>query len=424
MTVGGSSADDAFRHRPAPIAALNAVGRALARFGIADALNVDTMVAAATRRARLADFGDDAFMTPLNVLVDAINREARLTPAGRLIQRQRIVGALVNRLRVQDLLRRHPEIADGELGRIVLIAGMQRTGTTMLQRLFASNAEVRSLSAWEALNPAPMPGEGRTGTQRRMRHGKTAENALRYLAPSLSAIHPIEHDAPEEEILLLDLSFMSQTFEATMHVPTYARWLEDQDHTAPYEYLRTLLKVLAWQRPGRTWVLKSPQHLEHLDVVLEILPGTTVVHTHRDPGTALVSFCSMVAHARGMLSDHVDLREISAHWIRKTHRMVGRGLAVRASADPDRFIDVSYYDLVRDPVAVLRRVCRQAGVPLGAAAVAAAERTNRINRQHRYGRHVYEAGTFAVSGRCIERCFASYRAAFGIPSESAGAEAG
>ena len=387
--------------------------------GIGESLDADAMIGAARKRTGLGDFGDDWFLAPLRLLVESINEEACLNPIGRFIQRQRIHGLLVNRLRVEDLLRRHPEIHDLELGQIILVTGMQRTGTTILQRLLASNPAVRSLLGWEALNPVPLPGEGRVGSHRRIRRAKAAERALKALAPTLFAIHPIEHDAPEEDILLFDLAFMSQTFEATMHIPAYARWLEEQDQSKAYEYLRTLLKILAWQRSCDVWVLKTPQHLEHLDVALRVLPETIVVQTHRDPGIALASFCSMVAYARGMLSDRVDPSEIAAHWLRKVHRGVELAMEVRESAGPGRFVDVSYYDLLGDPMSELRRVYEAAGLEFGPAVEAAAAAASENNRQHRYGRHRYDPGDFGISRRRIEHCFAPYRAKFGIPTESA-----
>ncbi|MCY3796108.1 MAG: sulfotransferase, partial [Gammaproteobacteria bacterium] len=155
---------------------------------------------------------------------------------------QRIEGALANRLRAQQMLKRHPEIHDLDLGKVVLIAGLQRTGTTALHRLLASHPDMRALMSWEALNPAPLPSEGERGFDRRLRHARLAERTIAYLAPAFFAVHPIAHDAPEEDILLLDLSFMSQTPEATMHVPSYAKWLEGQDHAPAYRDLRTLLR--------------------------------------------------------------------------------------------------------------------------------------------------------------------------------------
>lgn len=404
-------------YRPLPVALLNAAGRAARRVGASGRLDVDRMVAKARRRTGLSSFGDEWFMEPLSVLVRSINEEADLTLLGRLIQRRRIEGALVTRLRVEELLRRRPEIRDIDLGPIVLIAGLQRTGTTTLHRLIASHPEMRAVEAWEGLNPLPLPREEPGDPHTRIRRALIAERAIAYLAPAFFAVHPAEHDAPEEDVLLLDIAFMSQSAEATMHVPAYARWLEGQDHTRAYEEFRTLLQVLHWQRPRRRWVLKTPHHMEYLDVALEVFPTATIVRTHRDPLKSVPSFCSMVAHGRGLFSDRVDPLEIGAHWFAKTCRLVELTARVRETADPRRFVDVSYVDLVDNPMAVLGKVYDRAGIPFGPDARKAAERTASRNVQHRYGRHIYEPESFGLSREAIEHGMAAYRKRRRIPRE-------
>ena len=416
--IAETPTDYARPYRPWPVAAFNALARLTPRAAPLRRLDADRMLANARRRTGLQDLGDERCLTALRVLVRAINDEAELTPTGVLLQRQRIEGALANRLRAQQMLKRHPEIHDLELGKVVLIAGLQRTGTTALHRLLASHPDMRALISWEALNPTPLPGEGERGSARRLRHARLAERTIAYLAPAFFAVHPIAHDAPEEDILLLDLSFMSQTPEATMHVPSYAKWLEGQDHAPAYRELKTLLRILHWQRPAKHWVLKTPHHLEHLDAVLATFADVTVVQTHRDPQVALASFLSMVAHGRGVFSDRIDAEAIARHWTAKAWRMIERAEAARRQAHPDRFVDVLYHDLMRDPVAQLERIYRQAGIPFCAEAQEAAARTMQRNPQHRHGKHIYNAAHFGLNGAETADGFAAYRARYRIPSES------
>lgn len=416
--IAETPTDYARPYRPWPVAAFNALARLTPRAGPLRRLDAARMLANARRRTGLQDLGDERCLTALRVLVRAINDEAELTPTGVLLQRQRIEGALANRLRAQQLLKHHPEIHDLELGKVVLIAGLQRTGTTALHRLLASHPDMRALMSWEALNPTPLPGEGERGFDRRLRRARLAERTIAYLAPAFFAVHPIAHDAPEEDILLLDLSFMSQTPEATMHVPSYAKWLEGQDHAHAYRELKTLLRLLHWQQPAKHWVLKTPHHLEHLDAVLATFADVTVVQTHRDPQVALASFLSMVAHGRGVFSDRINAEAIARHWTAKACRMIERAEAARRQAHPDRFVDVLYHDLMRDPVAQLERIYRQAGIPFCAEAQETAARTMQRNPQHRHGKHIYSAAHFGINGAKVEDGFAAYRARYRIPSES------
>ena len=389
------------------------------RLGLDGRLNVDRMIAAARRRTGLSDFGDDWFLEPLGVLVESINEEARLTPLGALIQRARLASALATRLRAEHLLRKHPGIRDLDLGRVIVIAGLQRTGTTLLHRLIAADPGIRAVRSWEALSPLPLRGERPGDPRRRMRRARLAARAVRFLAPDFLAVHPVEADAPEEDVLLLDASFMSQAPEAMMRVPGYSRWLERQDHTRAYEYLATLLRILHRQRPGRAWVLKTPHHLEHLAVLLEVLPDACIVQTHRDPKKSVPSFWSMVAHARGMLSDHVDPREIAAHWLRKTRRMLERSINVRKTSADRVFVDVRYRDLVADPIGALRTVYRSTGIDFTEAAERAARRVAERDGKDRHGRHVYAAASFGLDGRAIDEAFGFYRREYRIPDEAA-----
>jgi hypothetical protein len=429
-------------YRPRLLALANQLVRGLGAFGIgpsgawAGRLTVGDLIDAARRRTGLYDFGDGSFSEPLERLVQAIETEARLHPVGRLITRARLVGALATRLRVRAFLRRHPEVLKSALPPPIVIAGLQRTGTTLLHRLLASDPALRALLSWEAiapvgpeaLGPAGSHGLGAnlgarlrgrsSGEDPRIRQARLSVRALAYMAPGFFAIHPVEPEAPEEDVLLLDYSFRSTVPEATLHVPSYGRWLETQDHTPAYEYMATFLRVLAAQRGPRRWILKTPHHLEYLDVLREVFPGVRIIQTHRDPVRTLASLCSMITQGRGVFSDEVDPHEVGREWSRKVGRMLERSLAVRAAVNDEGFIDVSYYDLVRDPVGEVRRLYEQLGLAWSPAALARLEATRRDNPQHKYGRHAYRLEDFGLSEQGVEPLLAAYRARFAVPPEA------
>ena len=412
-----TSTDYEHPYRPLPVRLFNLIGRSIGVLGLSGSLKTDALIRQAKRKTGLADFGDDGHLLALETLVESINREARLTAMGRLIQKSRLASALTHRLRIEDLFRRHPEIHETDLGKIVLITGLQRTGTTLLHRLLNVLPGVRGVSAAEALDPVPASEAKGRGEKARRRRAMLTQRAISYLSPEFMAVHPIDHNEPEEDVMLLDLNFMSQSAEAMMHVPSYSYWLESQDHTRTYEYFRRVLKALCWQRPSKYWVLKTPHHMEYLDVFLKVFPEATVVQTHRDPRIALASFCSMVAHGRGLLSDYVSPGEIGEHWFRKTNRMVQVTMQTRADADPGRFVDVSYYDVTRDPMTELRRICAQAGIGFDDQAERKAEQYLRANPQHRFGRHAYRLEDFGSSREAVDEAFASYREKHAIPFE-------
>ena len=181
-------------YRPVPIRIFNRFGRAGLQLGLSDRLDVGALCEAARRKTGLTEFGDDGHLRALEVLVTSINDEARLTPTGQQIQKSRLVAALVHRLRIEDLLKRYPEIDDIDLGTIMLVTGLQRTGTTLLQRLLSSHPEIRGISGAEALLPvSTADGTERAQRARRWR-AVLAQKTISYLAPEFMAIHPIGHD--------------------------------------------------------------------------------------------------------------------------------------------------------------------------------------------------------------------------------------
>ena len=127
-------------------------------------LDAESILAEAREKTGLGDFGDDSFREPMARLLRSLEEEAGLSEVGRGMQRARMVGLLVNRLRAEDHFARFPEILDEEIREPLVIVGLARTGTTMLQRMIASDPRVISLLWWESRNPAPFPeaadGEG------------------------------------------------------------------------------------------------------------------------------------------------------------------------------------------------------------------------------------------------------------------------
>ena len=412
-----TSTDYVHPYRPRLVRFANAIGKALKRIGFNDELQVDRLLASARRKTGLSDFGDEWFLEGLQKLVDSVNSEARLTFTGRFIQRVRLQKVLINRLYIEEYVKRHPETMDVDLGTVLFIVGMQRTGTTTLHRLINSHPEIQGLTAWEALNPVPLPNEDTENPRRRRFDGVLSEKTIRYLSPDFMAVHPIHHDQPEEDVLLLDLSFMSQSAEATMYVPSYASWLEKQDQTRAYEYFQKVLKILHWLHPSKGWVLKTPHHMEYLSSLLKVFPNATLIETYRDPQKTLPSFCSMVAHARGMMSDKVDPLEIGCHWGRKVERMVDHVVQTRSNYGDDPFVAISYYELVDDPISELQRVYAKATIPFDPIAETRAREIVSTSPKDRFGRHVYQADSFGLTEDVIEERLKNYRALHSIPFE-------
>ncbi len=408
----------------APVRALNAVLRALRPLGIATpALGAESLVRSARRRSGLtqlgADFENPVTQDALRRLLESLEGEARLHPFGRMVLRGTLVNLLATRMRLEQLSKQHPEIPTLPVEKPVFIVGLARTGTTLLHRLLGCEPRLRPLLSWEGLMPAPLPGRAPAPGKPdpRVARAVTAERALRYLAPDFFAIHPVEADGYEEDVLLQDGSFMSPTLDATLPVPTYSAWLHDSDQTPMYRYFRRLVQLLLWQRPG-TYLGKTPHHLENLPTLLEVFPDARVLVTHRDPAKVVPSFCSMMAHARRLFSDDVDLADVGRQFHAKQLRGVTDAMKARTSLSTDAFLDVHYAELMADPLKEVRRIYDFLGAELLPETVERMQVFRRANPKDRRGVHRYRAEDFGLTPEQLDADFAAYREHYGIEREA------
>lgn len=398
-----------YKKQPVWFNALNKAWQGTYPLGAKIKLDKDDLIKAARKSTKLHDLGSMFWDEPLDRMLESLNGEANLSPVGRFITKQRLLNLLAVRLRAEDLFKKHPEILAQDLYPVMLVIGLQRTGTTKLQRLLAADPDNRAVLSWEAINPAPINGDMKDGKER-IKFARMSENALKVMSPGFFAIHPVEHLAPEEDVLLLDVSFMSQTAEAITHVPSYAKWLEKTDQSLAYEYMVKLLKLLQWQRPGKRWILKTPHHLEFLDLVDKHFGDVQYIWTHRNVYECIPSFLSMVSYSRVMFSNKVDKHEVAEHWVKKNGYMLSRALDFHEkNSHRTHFTDVPYRDLVQDSMKVLHRIYSDRNETISPELEKIFIETNNTNGQGRYGQHIYSLADFGIDEKYIDKYTSAYQ---------------
>ena len=406
--------------RPRALRALNSGGRLLRRLGVRPVdLAPDSLLAGASRRAGLADFGDARFREALERLSRALDEEARLSLLGRLIARRDLVQTLENRLRLLDERRRHPEIADEPIEAPLFIVGLPRTGTSILHELLAQDPENRVPLTWEVMWPCPRPEAGSFDTDPRIARAERQLGAADRLIPDFKKMHRMGARLPQECCMLMNHDLMSVQFHTTYNVPSYQDWLNRQDLAPVYAFHRAQLQHLQSRAPARHWVLKSPQHLWTLEALLRVYPDARIVHTHRDPLKAVTSVASLVSLLRSMASDDVDPLEIGADWTRLIADAVDRTLRVREarSGEPERFFDMHFREYLADPVAMVGRIYRHFGRGLSPGAEQRMRRYLAAHPADEHGRHRYAPEAFGLDPRALRARFERYRERFAVAEE-------
>jgi len=388
------------------------------------AFDIAAVLADAQRKEALTDWGPGEFERPLRVLL-ADYAGAGLNAVGTHILRSGIVHSLRMRLRAQEWMRRHPEILDERVAAPIVVVGMMRSGTTLLQRLLAADARFHCAYGWEVVEVAPRLEHGFTGVDPRIAVSEAREAKSRELAPELFAIHPMYAREAEEEIVFLADAFLSHVPESGAHLPGYRSWLDEQDFAPAYDYLHRMLQFLQWQkwqqgRVAQRWVLKSPAHLGYLDVLRDRFPDLHIVHMHRDPRTTIASGASLNATLHAMHADTVDLHQVGAQWLQRMGWTNDRAMAVRdgwalrAGRDTHLVTDIAFDDAVADPIGQVARVYAAVGLPL-TAETANAMRHWLIGRPREAARPPYALEDYGLRPEQVDERFALYNKRFRHP---------
>lgn len=377
-------------------------------------LEADALLQAARRRAGLTDIGPNWILEPFEIYVRALRTEAHLTPHGAAYMSETIIRALVNRLRMVEAIRLHPEILEEELIILAAIVGLPRTGSTMLQRVLTSIPGINGVRWWELQNFSPFPGEIPGQPAGRIQYAEKMVEAWLAATPEFATIHPLSATQVDEESILLHNMFAGM-LEYAAPVPSFVAWQNSTDFRSTYADLRTELQFLQWQEPsrrGRPWLLKAPEHMIAPEAMLEIFPDCKVIITHRDPVQVLPSICSMHYTIQKLAIEAPDRMQIGRSNLDRWATALQRLTTLRERAGDDRFIDVSYRDLLKDPVGQARKALTALGLTLDAEGEAAVNSWLAENARDQRASHVYTAADFGLDENEMTERFANYNRRF------------
>jgi hypothetical protein len=209
-------------------------------------------------------------------------------------------------------------------------------------------------------------------------------------------------------------------FETLALIPSWRDSYLARDQTPSYEYLRTVLKVLQFQRGGDRWILKSPQHLEQFGPLRATFPDATFVVTHRDPAAVTVSMATMIAYTARVHVAAVDPVAIGRYWSARCEDLF-RSCAEDRHLLPDaQTIDVPFDEFMADDIAMVRRIYDLAGQPFDDGARQGIGDFLSTHRRGRHGTVVYQPELLGIDPAERRRALTFYCERFGIGTERTG----
>lgn len=372
----------------------------------------EKLLEAAINKTGLDDFGDESFLQDFQKTIQAVDRETEFSLSGLAMFEQTACELLVNRLRMFNDIKLHPEIAEEKLHPPILIKGLPRTGTSKLQRVISSSESVLPLRFWKLINPAPFPDTAHEPSDPRITVAQELESFIRRVYPEAWAAHPTPALEVEEDLYLHEMTYLAPTIPMRLGAERLLDELTPIQERL-YEFLRLVLKYLQWQegskdRFSRPWVLKSPIHIGNLAAFQKVFPGAKIIHCHRDVQLSMTSMARLGEVGQLMYRTTVDKavlgNQVLGYWSQEWEK----NIAQRAELEKHSFCDVTFGEINRNALAVVEQIFSFANLNFDEATQDSIKQWEASNQRHLHGEHKYRAEDYGISTGRIREAFACY----------------
>jgi len=270
-------------------------------------------------------------------------------------------------LGIQAAFNQHPEIADEVIDKPVFIAGLSRSGTSILFELLAQDSQFGSPRHWEMMFPYPPPETATYETDPRIDRCQNLVTQFYRVAPSYKTMHEMDARLPNECIIGQAASFISEYIPFLFQVPSYINYIYTEgDWNYSYSLYKKMLQLLQFRNPRKHWLLKAPSHLNFLPVLFKVFPDAEVLITHRDPIFAQASVTNLAGTFYWMRSDKpLDVKAFEGLLSPEMMSMnLNRIVDWLEAGDvpTDQVSHSLYADLITEPVDALAKIYTQLGL--------------------------------------------------------------
>lgn len=358
------------------------------------------------------DFGADGWRDGLDVLISSLNDDASLSPLGQDVLSDQLVGHLANRLEIEQWHRDHPDIADQTITAPLFGLGLPRTGSTALSFLMALDPARRSLRTWEAGHPCPPPETATEHSDPRIAGAQAGIDVIGEMFPDFVGMLPSSATGPQECLLLLALEFKSMVFAGMASIPTYDEWLFATDMEPAYRYHRRVLQLLQWRCPPANWWLKTPSHMHAIVELDRVYPDARFVMTHRDITKIIPSLAALMYALSSPLTDSADPVALGRHNVEVWDIALRRLIEFRDAGNEERFFDISFEDMQRDPIETIKRLYAWLGEELTPIAEQRMAAWWAENSKERHGARHVDPDEFGIDLGALEERFRFYNERF------------
>lgn len=371
-------------------------------------LTMEPLLDAAFKEANVKAFRDTSFLPNLAKVLEIPTR-LDLSLSGLQGMQVNSLRWLVNRLRYEADVERHPKILDENVSDPIVVLGLPRSGTTKLQRFLSADPNVQSTPAWMMFNPAPFPGETPGNPAPRIEWARAMMAAVTNTAETYQVMHEFDTQEADESSFVPLANFDYPMQYITAPDKQFLDWARSHSRASALTYLKRMLQYLQWQgggRKDRPWVLKNPGHTGEIAEMLEVFPNATFVISQRDLSNTMGSSMRMMGEILANTFDKPDPHQYAdetvEYWSYELNRYQEQR---RVLGDRIRIVETPYRRCGDDALSVAQEVYALAGMPWTAEGERAMRQWEQKNPRHKLGSYGYSLEDYGWTKDRVEAAF-------------------
>ncbi|CAF1533296.1 unnamed protein product [Adineta ricciae] len=306
----------------------------------------------------------------------------------------------------------------------IFVCGLPRTGSTLLYNLLACDPNCRAPFTTD-MSGECLPPISRSNTEEHERRKSMLAQEQQFCENLLDRQSMLAASHPsyliEEDFLILEHAGI---FIPVMRISPTCRTLVDTFYYneiyrgAVYKYHKLFLSMLnSVDKPCSHWLVKAPEHSFSLDIILRHYTKSALIMTHRKLEDVLPSHNRSAWAFENIYFDKNDQTKkdlITMNGLRYIDKMIDHIMKFRLDRiakdeESDKNIfDVLYDDLIKEPIATVRRIYAHFGLRWTQEFETAMYTWLRDNPQGKQGRHTYNLSDIGLTREDIGSRYAPY----------------
>lgn len=276
---------------------------------------------------------------------------------------------------LKQYLAENAQVLQGEFdsSRMVIIAGLPRTGSTVLHHLLSLDKNNRTFRMWESNSPVPPPERETYDTDPRIKRDQTLRKIADFLYPGLHEAvyesHVGGQNLPEECLSLFALVGFQAVYYYTVNDGPYRDWVckNESGLREVLEWHKICVRVLTEKfSPAGKIVVKCPAYSFALKQIKQVYPQAKLIFTHREASKVAPSVAKVLHPVNSIQYAYLDLHMEGENALKSLDVMTNQLLQDRAQLNmpliplgdhqSPEYVDISMDKLVKEPIRVIEEI--------------------------------------------------------------------